>query len=79
MLHATEQKVKKEIKVSSGVKNSGYQGEINCYHSLGGGRLSDRLNCIPKDPVPTTHPVIKVTAKLQFYMRDPPRAQISQK
>lgn len=70
---------KKEIKVLSGVKHSGYQGDISCYHSIGLVRLSDRLNSIPKDPVPTTNPVIKVTAKLlQFYMREPPRARMSQ-
>lgn len=80
ILPAAEQKVKKkEIKVLSGVKHSGYQGDISCYHSVGLVRLSDRLNSIPKDPVPTTNPVIKVTAKLlEFYTREPPRARTSQ-
>ena len=79
-----QQKKGKEIKKSRNqgilwAKNSGYQWEISCYHTTGAGRLSDKLSCICKGPVPTTNPVIDVTARLlQFYARELYKAQISQ-
>ena len=57
----------KEIKVSRRVQNSGYQGEISCYHTTGARDFGTDSPVFPKNPIPTTNPVIKVTARaLQF-------------